>query len=82
MFLAFDTGLHITFANHWTVSIQWGERNYSNDCATAEIAAWHGERGTRPWYHFDNGNEVLGWQTPEEVIKWLAHFSSLPDAPQ
>lgn len=72
-------GFHITFSNGWTVSVQFGGGNYSENydlpighrsgpvpkSGTAEIAAWPngGEMIT-----LADGDTVAGWQTPEQVL--------------
>jgi hypothetical protein len=73
-----NKGFHITFANEYTVSVQFGKGNYcdndNNDdpipCPNAEIAAWD-----------KDGNfieEPRGWQTPEEVATYMKIVSELP----
>lgn len=63
-------GLHMTFANGWTVSIQWRDGNHCDrDRSTAEIAAWS---SGGDWYRFDDGNTVKGWVTPDDVVEFMA----------
>jgi hypothetical protein len=79
-------GFHIKFGNGWTVSVQWGHGTYSDnklrpweqgivDSSNAEIAAYN-ESGD--WYSFgeEEGN-VLGWQSPEEVARFIDTISKL-----
>ena len=80
-------GFKVTFANGTTVSVQWGPSNYCNpthedgrgaphdapensDCwgaTTAEVAAWNKDGA---WHNF-GGDEVKGWMSPDEVLKFL-----------
>ena len=64
-----NKGFQITFANGWTISVQWGPGNYCErqsvgnydapwhddlwESETAEVAAWVGERQGGDWYDFD-----------------------------
>jgi hypothetical protein len=57
----FATGFHITFANGWTASVQWGYGNYCANrdkrgkfpSATAEIAAFRDKpNGGSEWHSF------------------------------
>lgn len=77
-------GFHIKFGNGWTASVQWGHGTYSDnhrrpweegitDSSTAEVAAYN-ENGD--WHSFGEEN-VLGWQTPEEVAAFLDMVSKL-----
>ncbi len=82
-----NRGFHITFANGWTVSVQWGRGNYCDNrtplpprihepvppSPTAEIAAWdHAGR----WWQFEN-DTVAGYQTPEQVAEFIQKISQL-----
>jgi len=76
-------GFQITFPNGNTVSVQWGAGNYcdnrepsvyhrvrtkeNRESATAEVAAWN-DSG---WYKLDDSDDVIGWQTPEQVMAIL-----------
>lgn len=86
-------GVRITFANGWTISVQWGPGNYVTDrmhdydapkksdhwCSpTAEIAIW-GPDGA--WYRpegEDWGDDVKGWVTPDEVLRYMNLTASRP----
>lgn len=73
-------GVHVTFPNGWTVSVQWGPGTYSTnhhhpslgvvfpppelDATAAEIAAWKGESGMIDW---PDGDSVQGWQSWDDV---------------
>ena len=79
-------GYQMTFANGWTVSVQWGPGNYCGnrrkagpggggfyDCPTAEVAVWDG--GGRWVRHpsYMKGDDVAGDLTPDEaasIINW------------
>jgi len=49
---------------------------------TAEIAAWYGEReermGTSNWYSFGNDDQVKGWCSADEVVRFLGMVATLP----
>jgi len=69
-----NKGFQMTFANGWTVSVQFGDGNYcdnrdgaSSSSKTAEIAAWN----DKEWYQFDNATEVRGWVTADDVAKFI-----------
>ena len=70
----FNTGFQMTFANGWTVSVQWGPNNYIADrrcgdkSVNAEIAAWSENDN---WYRFEN-DTVKGWCKPDEVADFMA----------
>lgn len=75
-------GFHMTFDNGWTISVQFGSGNYISDrghdghSADAEIAAW-GPDGE--WYRFEDSNDdqVLGWQSPDQVLRWMNFFANM-----
>ena len=80
----FSNGFHMTFENGWTISVQIGKGNYISDrehdgqSVDAEIAAWdkNGE-----WYTFeDSQDQVLGWQTPDQVLFWMNFFANMKEA--
>lgn len=75
-------GFSMTFENGWTISVQFHasaycERNQSlvenredknpAESPDAEIAIWNSEGD---WYDFGS-DEVLGYQTPDEVADWI-----------
>lgn len=71
-------GFTITFANGCTISVQYGNGNYStrNDegkAISAEIAIWDKDR---TWYVFDNSDTVLGHQTADKVAEWIRKASA------
>lgn len=77
-------GFQMTFANGWTVSVQWGLGTYSDnrysdfraraESKTAEIAAWDADG---KWHTFvgDYEDTVKGWCKPDEVAEFI-HFIS------
>ncbi len=83
--ITYNKGYHVTFANGWTVSVQWGYGNYCENrsmdryntgqpvapSSTAEIAAWKG----KTWHYFANNEKVDGWKTPEEVAAFMVEVS-------
>lgn len=70
-------GFHMTFANGWTASVQFGSTNYIQgypnnlpghcESPDAEIAAWDTEGN---WHDFD-GRGVKGWVSPDDVLAFL-----------
>ena len=59
------------FANGYTVSLAMGNGIYSNGnqydgYSSVEVAAWDAEGN---WIQLgDNNDDVIGWQSPEEVL--------------
>ena len=73
-------GFTMTFANGNTISVQFGLGNYGsnkheskNETELAEIAMWN-KKGV--WHKFENGEEVKGWNTTDEIAYWI-HFASV-----
>jgi hypothetical protein len=68
-----NRGFTMTFTNRVTVSIRWGEANYSDGKTTAECAAWNAD--THTWVRvegFDyHGDDVLPRLTTDEVAKFI-----------
>mgnify|MGYP000101909513 CR=1 FL=1 len=87
-------GFQVTFANGYTVSVQWGYKNYCenqwNDfsqellgkegCINAEVAAWGpGKHGEKgPYMQLQPTDKVVGWQTPDEVLAIMVRIAALP----
>lgn len=75
----YTNGFHMTFANGWTVSVQFGKVNYISDrghhgqSVDAEIAAWDADGA---WFHFDSDgaadSHVKGWVKADEVVDFMA----------
>ncbi len=72
------SGIHMTFNNGNTISIQWGMGNYSSarfkgvptsKCTSAEVAIWDKNDN---WATIDEvENSVKGWVEPDEVAKLI-----------
>jgi hypothetical protein len=75
-------GFHMTFANGWTISVQFGPGNYCGNynlpygslrptelppSATAEIAIFNSEG---EWFDFGD-DKVKGYVTPDDVLKFM-----------
>lgn len=74
---AFDTtnndGFAMTFANGYTVSVQWHSGTYSDKGeTTAEVAIWLGEKWATHEFLPVSNEDVSGWMTPEQVVELLA----------
>ena len=75
-FEASSTGFHMTFANGWTISVQWGEHSYAQRADrpppdvsnTAECAVWNSDR---EWYRLTDNDDVQGWMSPGEVSELM-----------
>jgi hypothetical protein len=72
-------GFTMTFSNRITVSIRWGEANYSDGKTTAECAAWDAD--THKWIHVIGfnyyDNDVLGHLTSDDVAKFIYMASTM-----
>lgn len=83
-----NKGFHITFANGWTVSVQWGAGNYGDNYGLsvfdyldqsvppsklAEVAAWK----DGDWFKFENGDTVNGYINSDEVFDFMAKIKAL-----
>ncbi len=77
-------GFRLTFANHWTISVQWGNGSYSDNHAkfggfpgpskTAEVAIFQPNGDWfRAWEHDD---DVIGYQSPDDVARLIALVAS------
>lgn len=42
----------------------------------AEIAIWSGDTWESDWYTFENGDTVLGHQTPDQVVQWISKVAA------
>jgi hypothetical protein len=81
----------MTFANGWTVSVQFGPGNYCERSGVdysapskvtywtsghAEVAAWNSDN---EWLPFDH-DTVKGWNTSDEVAAFISRVAALtPD---
>jgi hypothetical protein len=74
-------GFHITFANGYTASVQWGKGNYCTNrygedgesSATAECAAWS---PSGDWVKGTDGM-VFPEQNPADVLAFLNRVAAL-----
>ena len=82
-----NKGFHMTFANGWTASVQWGSGNYCDNYSiavssgkpvpasnTAEIARW---KGDGPMDMIDPDSTVRGRVTADEVLVFLNETAAL-----
>lgn len=84
-------GFQMTFANNWTVSVQFG---YGNYCENRSFDRVDFDRNVEPkgeskdaeiaawdangtWYDFGS-DEVKGWCSPDEVAAFITKVSSFP----
>jgi hypothetical protein len=68
-----NSGFHMTFQNEWTVSVQWGEFNYSDaGKTTAEIAAWDKDEN---WHYFGM-DTVNGYVSANEVADFISMIAA------
>ena len=78
-------GFQITFANGYTVSVQFGhgnlcENRYGNHgdrSVNAEVAAWPSTFGGE-WVKLGEHDDVIGYQTPDQVLGIMAMIAALP----
>lgn len=79
-------GFHVTFANGWTVSVQFGRGNYCDNydavgswgdpvppSRTAEIAAWP---SGGDMIVIDDGDTVRGYVSPDELLAFMAEIAA------
>ena len=80
-------GYHMTFANGYTVSVQWNCGNYCSDrggddysgknpreCSSVEVAAWD---ASGEWVKLSESDDVIGWQTADDVAAIMAKVAAL-----
>ena len=78
-------GMHVTCENGNVVSVQWAPGSYCEkhnqsmyspnvtfDSVDGEVAIWDKD-GT--WHGFEY-DDVIGWQTPEQVMAWIEWASA------
>ena len=74
-----NKGFTMIFANRVTVSVRWGEGNYSDGKTTAEVAAWNAD--THVWVHVEGFNydhdDVLPRLTTDQVAKFIFVASTM-----
>ena len=64
----YQNGFSMRFENGYTISVQFSKKNYSDGEKTAEVAAWDAEGN---WIQFEDGRDVVGWQTTNDVAKLI-----------
>jgi hypothetical protein len=69
----------MTFANSYTVSVAMGDGIYSNGnpddgYSSVEVAAWDAEGN---WVQLGDNNDVIGWQSPEEVLAIMNKIAAM-----
>jgi hypothetical protein len=70
----------MTFPNGYTVSLAMGEGMYSTDSANSEgfsaveVAAWNKDG---EWVKLGDNDDVIGWQSPEEVLAIMNKIAAL-----
>jgi hypothetical protein len=70
----YNNGFHITFENGYTISVQFGKGNYSDQGkTTAEVAAWDPDG---EWVKLSDTDEIIGWCTPNEVLEIMNQIAN------
>lgn len=81
-------GFIVTFENGFSLSVQWGPRNYCSNrdlpsgaavppSRTAEVAVINQSRGFVPFWG-PNCDRVKGWVSAEEVATLMGQVAALP----
>ena len=83
-----NKGFQMTFANGYTISVQFGNGNYCDNrhygdmlahdqsvppSYTAEVAAWDKNNN---WVQLGENDNVLGYQTADDVAALIASISA------
>lgn len=90
------TKVHIVFSNGFTVSIRWDYGAYSSvgrglhspeEDLTVETAVfytssggWYNPKTRTKWLSLNEGDQVQGWQTKEDVKKLVEHVVGIKSA--
>jgi len=84
-----NKGFHVTFENGWTVSVQFGGENYCDNydflsgterngsgmaSPDAEVAYFPSDAELQ---QFPEGDTVLGWQTPAQVLALMNRVAAM-----
>lgn len=82
-----NKGVHISFASGYTISIQWGPRNYCDNksyeyaynkpvapCRNAEIAIWKTDGGGL--LRIAEYDTFIGYLTADEVAEYIAQCAA------
>lgn len=68
-----NLGYTMTFPNRITVSVRWGQFNYSDGKTNAECAAWDAD--THAWVHVDGfdyqGDDILPRLETHEIAQFM-----------
>ena len=81
-------GFHMTFANGYTVAVQWNAGNYCSnreggntsktprECSSVEVAVWDKDD---QWVQLnpDSSNCVVGWQSADDVAAIMAKVAAM-----
>ena len=73
-----NRGFTMTFKNRVTVSIRWGNFNYSDRKTPAECAAWNAD--TDDWVRvpdFGDYDSVIGHLNTDDVAKFMYNASTM-----
>jgi hypothetical protein len=65
-------GIHLTFANGWTISIATGKHNYCHQGDSAELAAWDGKGN---WLPLGDADDVIGYQSADDVAHLIQRIA-------
>ena len=83
-----NKGFQMTFANGYTISVQFGNGNYCDNrhygdslswdqsvppSSNAEVAAWDKDGN---WVQLGEHDDIIGWQTPDDIAALIASISS------
>jgi len=83
-----NKGFQMTFANGYTISVQFGNGNYCDNryygnplsgdqsvppSSNAEVAVWDKDGN---WVQLRPDGDEIGWQTPDDVAALIASISS------
>ena len=83
-----NKGFCMTFANGYTISVQFGNGNYCDNrhygnplngdqsvppSSNAEVAVWDKDG---KWVQLSEHDDVIGWQTADDVAALIASVSS------
>jgi hypothetical protein len=64
----------MTFKNGYTISVQFGKGNYSDEGeTTAEVAAWGPDR---KWVKLSEHDDVRGWCSPDDVLDIILQIAN------
>jgi hypothetical protein len=85
-----NSGFHITLANNYKVSVQWGPGTYSDNryCSglgAYDNATWTSETAEIALFSpcgklvYCGGDDVRGWQNKRQVTAFILWASSIPN---